>query len=79
MGIAASLRIKGELSLQSAEEGQVTLDGERLDSQGVYKATGAISPDKLTGKLTLEEPAHGLVSACQKIRSLRLSTCSTVK
>jgi len=69
-GVAASLRINGELSLQSAEEGYVTLDGERLDSRGVYKLSGTVSPDKLSGKLTLEEPAQGLVSAASGLPAL---------
>src|SRR5262249_5304012 len=69
-GVAAGLRVKGELGLQSAEEGHVTLDGERLDSHGVYKISGAVSPDKLTGKLTLEEPAHGLVSVAAGLPAL---------
>jgi len=69
-GVAASLRIKGELSLQSTEESHLTLDGERLDSQGIYKVSGAISPDKLRGKLTLEEPARGLVSAAAGLPAL---------
>ncbi len=69
-GVAASLRIKGGLDLQSSEEGRVTLDGERLDSQGTYRLSGSVSRDKLTGQLTLAEPAHGLVSAVAGLPAL---------
>src|SRR5215469_2895645 len=62
-GVEASLRLKGDLALQSADEGHLTLDSERLDSQGTYRISGVVSRDKLSGQLMLAEPAHGLVSA----------------
>jgi translocation and assembly module TamB len=63
VGVEASLAINGHLDLQSLDEGSFSLNSERLDSQGIYRVSGTVSPDKLVAQLAIDEPAHGLASA----------------
>jgi translocation and assembly module TamB len=62
-GAPATLRIAGNLRLASLSQGSVSLEGERLDSPGSYKLSGAVTPDRLAAQIAVTEPAQGLVSA----------------
>jgi translocation and assembly module TamB len=61
-GAPATLRITGDLRFTSLSQGRVTLEGERLDSPGSYKLSGVATPDRLAARITVAEPAHGVVS-----------------
>jgi translocation and assembly module TamB len=61
-GVAAALRITGNLRLASLAHGSIALDGERLDSPGSYQLNGALTADGLAAQIAVAEPAHGLVS-----------------
>jgi translocation and assembly module TamB len=61
-GVAAALRITGNLRLASLAHGNIALDGERLDSPGSYQLNGAVTADGLAAQIAVAEPAHGLVS-----------------
>jgi translocation and assembly module TamB len=61
-GVAATLRIAGNLQLASLTQGHIALDGERLDSPGSYKLNGAVAAKDIAAQIAIAEPAHGLVS-----------------
>jgi translocation and assembly module TamB len=68
--VPAALRVTGNLQLTSLEQGDVTLDSERLDGPGSYKLSGAVNPDGLAARINVTEPAHGLVADLARLPNL---------
>lgn len=61
-GIAASLRVTGNLAVATSQQGRLVLAVERLDGEGSYSLDGSLSADRLAARITVSEPADGLVS-----------------
>ena len=62
-GKAASLAIDGKANLNSLEQGGTDLSIKRLDGEGSYALQGKFEDAKLLAHLSIQEPAHGLISS----------------
>ena len=62
-GKAASLAIDGNANLSSLEQGEADLSIKRLDGEGAYALQGKFENATVRAHLTVQEPAHGLVSS----------------
>ncbi|MFZ4699263.1 MAG: translocation/assembly module TamB domain-containing protein [Candidatus Methylumidiphilus sp.] len=62
-GKAASLAIDGKADLASLQQGEVVLSLKRLDGDGAYALQGSFKDGKVRAHLTVQEPAHGLISS----------------
>jgi translocation and assembly module TamB len=61
-GIAAALRVAGNGSIASTEQGRFALEADRLDGAGSYKLSGSLRPDAVSAQIAVAEPARGIVS-----------------
>ncbi|MGH7095180.1 MAG: hypothetical protein ACREFB_16825, partial [Stellaceae bacterium] len=61
-GAPAQLGITGKLALSPDRTGSIALDAKRLDGPGDYRLSGTLAADRLTARVVVAEPAHGLLS-----------------
>lgn len=69
-GAAAVLALDGKAHLASLQDGDVDVTIDRLDSPGSYTVHGRIDPASLDARLSVAEPAHGLIASVAKLPDL---------
>ncbi len=77
---AASLAIDGNANITSLERGEIELSLQRLDGEGAYALRGSFKDGLVHTQLSVQEPAHGLISSLAGIHELdALSAEATVE
>jgi translocation and assembly module TamB len=66
----ATVRITGNATVASLQQGQATLTIDRLDSPGTYRLTGALTPATIAARLTAAEPPGGLIGGLANLPGL---------
>ena len=61
-GAAAAVSVQGGAHVASVTDAEATLSVTRIDGPGTYKLEGRIDSSVLKGGLSVDEPAHGLLS-----------------
>ena len=61
-GAAASVSVQGDAHVASVTDAEAMLNVTRIDGPGTYNLEGRIDSSVLKGKLSVDEPAHGLLS-----------------
>ncbi|CAK0779116.1 translocation and assembly module TamB [Gammaproteobacteria bacterium] len=69
-GKPASVRLTGQGHLASLTRGEVTLSVQRLDGPGVYTLQGRYEDTKVQAKVSVEEPARGMIASFAGIEEL---------
>jgi len=69
-GRAASLAIDGKARIASLEQGDIDFSIKRLDGEGAYTLQGSLKDATVRARMTVQEPAHGLISTYADILEL---------
>ena len=69
-GVAATLSLDGSGRLASLQDGSADVILQRLDGPGSYEVHGTIDPTHLAARLTVSEPAQGLIAQVARLPNL---------
>jgi translocation and assembly module TamB len=67
-GRAASLAVDGKATLASLQQGEIDLALRRLDGEGAYTLHGSLKDAEVGARLSVQEPAQGLLAAFAKLQ-----------
>jgi translocation and assembly module TamB len=67
LGVAAAFSLVGSIDLPALDRGSADLSLRRLDAEGAYRLDGSVDAQRIDAKLSVQEPAHGLVAALTEL------------
>jgi translocation and assembly module TamB len=70
LGVAAALSVQAQAQLAALDQGEAGLSLRRLDGEGDYEVKAQLGSDGIRAKLSVQEPALGLVAGLAQLTEL---------
>lgn len=70
LGVAAALSLQGQAQFAALDQGEAGLSLRRLDGEGDYEVKAQLGPDGIRARLSVQEPALGLVAGLARLTEL---------